>query len=653
MTKMAYQTLFEPVELGSIQLRNRIMSSGHQTTLVHEHLPTEDFFAYHVARARGGVGMVVLEAHAVHESGLLTDHTIDASTDDIISTYEPFVETIHEEDTQILAQLFHGGRERYAGEYAPPALSASDKPTDRLHVIPRPMETDEVYEMIDSFADAAVRIEQAGLNGVEIVGSHSYLPAQFWSPNVNDRDDEFGGSLAARCRFTGEIVERIRDRTDDDFAVGLRLSAEERSEQGLSFNETLPIVEHIDDVVDLDYWSIVVGSSSTQEGCSYIVPPATESETVTRSPAAVIDQTVDAPIIVTSRINTPEKATRMIDETGAKVVGMTRALIADPDLPRKTKTGEDDVIPCVACNQGCIGRYQEGLPIRCTINPVTGREAEYADIDTATESKSVIVVGGGPAGLVAAITAGERGHDVTLVEASGELGGQVTAYADLDHRGRYEDWLNTLEDRLEKYGIEVRLHTTFTAADADDYDADAILLAMGAEGRVPDIPIDDSVTTYTAIEALETDDPFGESVLVSDWDGNEAALDVAAEAVGVAADVEVVTNAYTAGESVQQYIQNSLLGELYANDVSLTPHHCVDAVKDDNVIIQNIFNDERDHRTGVDTVVFAHGGNADYDLYRALADHDVAIHRIGDCWAPRSLDEAVWEAFNTATSLSH
>jgi 2,4-dienoyl-CoA reductase-like NADH-dependent reductase (Old Yellow Enzyme family)/thioredoxin reductase len=648
---MKLDTIFESTELGPTQLSNRIMSSGHQTTHVHNHLPTEDFFEYHLARARGGVGLVVLEAHAVHESGLLTEHTIDASSDEIISAYESFVETMHEEGTRIFAQLFHGGRERYAGEYAPPAISASDEPTDRLHVVPRPMETDEVYEMIDSFADAAVRLEQAGLDGVEIVGSHSYLPAQFWSPNVNSRDDEFSGDLASRCQFTTEIVERIRDRTNNDFAVGLRLSAEERSEQGLSFDDTLPIVEYIDSAVDLDYWSIVVGSSSTQEGSSYIVPPATESETVTRSPAAVIDQTVNAPIIVTSRINTPEKAIEMIDETGAKVVGMTRALIADPDLPRKTKAGEDDIIPCVACNQGCIGRYQEGLEIRCTINPVTGREAEYANIDTIDDSKSVIVVGGGPAGLVAATTAGERNHDVTLIEASSELGGQVTSYADLDHRGRYEDWLDTLEGRLEKFDVEVSMQTRFTAEDTDNYDADAIVLATGADGRVPDVPIDDSMMTYTAAETLEANDPFGESVLVSDWDGNKAALDVATEAVAADANVEVVTNAYTAGESVQQYIQNSLLGELYAENVRLTPHYRVDAVEDDSVVVQNIFNDERERRTGIDTVVFAHGGETDYDLYRELTNHEVTIHRIGDCWAPRSLDEAVWEAFDTATTL--
>ncbi|MFC5277985.1 FAD-dependent oxidoreductase [Halorubrum rubrum] len=649
---MEYAPLFDPTRLGSIQLPNRIMSSGHQTTLVDEYLPTDAFFEYHLERARGGAGLVVLEAHAVHESGLLTDHTIDASTDDIVETYEPFAEAMHMAGTRLLAQLFHGGRERYAGEYAPPALSASDEPTDRLNVIPRPMETAEVYEMIDAFADAAVRMEQAGLDGVEIVGSHSYLPAQFWSPNVNNRDDEFGGTLENRCRFTVAIADRIRQHTGDDFVVGIRISAEERSEQGLSFEETLPIIEHIDDVATLDYWSIVVGSSSTQEGCSYIVPPATESETVTQSPATVIDQTVDGETIVTSRINTPEKAIRMLTETGADVVGMTRALIADPELPAKTKAGEwDDVIPCVACNQGCIGRYQEGLPIRCTINPVTGREAEYSDLDSVTTPKSILVVGGGPAGLVTATTAAERGHDVTLLEATSDLGGQVTAYADLDHRGRYQDWLATLTSRLDDHDVTVELDTQFDPDDVAAYDPDELVLATGATGRRPDIPVAGSVSSCTAIEALRADDPFGDEVLVADWDGNEAALDVASEAINAGADVEIVTAAYTPGESVQQYIQNTLLGDLYSEGVILTPHHRVDAVEADEIVLQNVFNDDRERRDSVDTVVFAHGGNADYEQYRALSGTDVSIHRVGDCWAPRSLDEAVWEAFETATEL--
>ncbi|GAA0477712.1 FAD-dependent oxidoreductase (plasmid) [Halococcus dombrowskii] len=644
--------LFQSTELGPVQLPNRIMSSGHQTTLVRDHLPTDDFSAYHLARAKGGAGLVVLEAHAVHESGLLNDHTIDASTDAIVDAHKPFTEAMHNADTRVMVQLFHGGRERYAGEYAPPALSASDKPTDRLHVIPRPLETAEVYEMIDAFADAATRMEQAGLDGVEVVGSHTYLPAQFWSPNVNERDDEFGGSLEDRCRFTTEIVERIRKRTSDEFAVGIRLSAEERSEEGLSFDETLPIIEHIDDSTSPDYWSVVVGSSSTQEGCSYIVPPATESEAVTRSPAAVIDQATTGSTIVTSRINTPEKATQMLAETGADVVGMTRALIADPELPRKTKDDNwNDVIPCVACNQGCIGRYQEELPIRCTINPITGREAEYSDHNPVMDPKSILVVGGGPAGLVAATTAAERDHDVTLLEAAGELGGQVTSYADLDHRGRYQDWLETLNARLNKFDVTVELNMPFAPDDVDEYNPDELILATGAKGRVPEIPISDELATYTAAEALLADEPFGEAVLVSDWDGNEAALDVAIQATKAGAEVEVVTSAYTPGESVQQYIQNSLLGELYAADVTMTPHHQIDAVETEEIILQNIFNDERTRRTGVDTVVFAHGGETNYDMYRTLMDSDVSVHRIGDSWAPRTLDEAVWEAFKTATEL--
>ena len=651
---MDHDTLFEPTELGSVQLRNRIMSSGHQTTLVHDHLPTEDFFAYHLARARGGTGLVVLEAHAVHESGLLTDHTIDASNESIVDTYKPFVSEMHDEGTRVVAQLFHGGRERYAGEYAPPAPSASDEPTDRLNVVPRPMETEEVEEMIDAFVDAAVRMETAGLDGVEIVGSHNYLPAQFWSTNVNDRDDRFGGSLAARCRFTTEIIDRIRERTGDGFGVGLRLSAEERSEKGLSFEEMLPIIEHLDASSDLDYWSIVVGSSSTQQGCSYIVPPATESETVTRSPARVIDDMVDPPIIVTSRINTPSKASRMVAETGAEVVGMTRALIADPDLPAKTRAGEEsDILPCVACNQGCIGRYQEGLPIRCTVNPVTGRESDYRDVPGADPERDVLVVGGGPAGLVTAATAAERGHHVTLLEATDTLGGQVSAYADLDHRGRYDDWLRHLSDRLDNAGVSVKLNTTFEPGDLDSYAADAVVLATGSTGRVPDIPVSDEMSTHAAVEALADDSVFasGESVLLSDWEGSEASLDAAIAASEAGADVEIATAAYSPGESVQQYIQNALLGELYEAGVTFTPHHRLAAVDEESVVLKNLFNDAEERRTDVDTVVFSHRGEADYELYREVVDEDVDVHRVGDCWAPRSLDEAVWEGFETATEL--
>ena len=647
---MSYETLLSPASLGPVDLRNRVMSSGHQTTLVEDYAPTEAFFAYHRARAEGGVGLIVLEAHAVHESGLLTSHTVDASRDDIVDAYRPFAEDLHDLGTRVFCQLFHGGRERYAGEYAPPAPAPSDVPTDRLQVVPRPMETDEVWEMVEAFAAAAERLERAGLDGVEVVGSHSYLPAQFWSPKLNDREDEFGGDRESRCRFAVEVVERIRDRTGEDFAVGVRLSAEEKHDRGLSVEETLPIVEHIEDRADPDYWSVVVGSSATHRGCSYIVPPSTNDESVVATPGEAVRAVVDGPLILTSRIDRPAKGESLVSEGPADVVGMTRALIADPDIPRKAAEGrEAEILPCVACNQGCIGRYQEGLPIRCTMNPVTGREREYRDLGAAEDPKHVVVVGGGPAGLVAASTAGKRGHDVTLYEADEALGGQVRRYADLDHRGAFDDWVETMAGELDREGVEVRLGTPFDPDDADP-GVETYLLATGSDGRVPEIPIDDERTTTTAVEALADPDELGDSVLVSDWDGNWTALDLAVE-LAPEHDVEVVTGAYTAGESVQQYRQNTLLERLDERGVTLTPHHRVRAVREGAVVLENLFSERTERRTGVDTVAFAHGGETDYGLFRELdaAGHDV--ERVGDCWAPRSLDEAVWEGFEAAVEL--
>lgn len=648
---MGLSTLFSPTNLGPVRLRNRIMSSGHQTTLVENYLPTEDFFQYHLARARGGVGLVVLEAHAVHESGLLTDYTIDASDDALIPSYRQFTKEMHTAGSRVFVQLFHGGREVYEGKYAPPAPAPSDVPTDRLHVIPRPMTTEEVYEMIEAYADAAIRLESAGIDGVEVVGSHGYLPAQFWSSHVNDRTDEFGGNLSNRCRFTTEIVRQIEERTSDDFAVGIRLSAEERHKNGLSLEETLPIIEEIDTTVEVDYWSVVVGSSSSHRSCRYIVPPAMNDATLVRNPGEAVADIVDVPLILTSRIDTPEVAEKMLAEGPADVVGMTRAHIADPELPNKVQKGDTaDVTPCVACNQGCIGRYQDGLPIRCTINPVTGREAKYGQIDSVDQTKSILVVGGGPAGLVVSTTAASRGHNVTLVEKTGRLGGQVQLYDDLNHRGRYERWIDVLTHRLNEHNVDVGLHTTFDPGMLDEYDVDEVVLATGSRGRIPDIPIDDA-TVLTARAALREPDRVAGSVLISDWEGNEAALDVSTLLVNAGHEVEVISAAYTAGEAAQQYIQNDLLGDLDAAGATLTPNHRVSHVSGTEVTIENIHTDQPKTRTGVDTVVFAHGGKADYGIFEQMVKYDIPIHRIGDCWAPRSLDEAVWEAFETAVEL--
>ena len=653
--------LFDGIDIGPVSLENRIMSSGHQTTLVSDHLPTDEFEEYHLSRARGGAGLIVLEAHAVDESGLLTSHTIDASGDEIVDAYEPFADAIHEEGTALFAQLFHGGRERYADGYAPPAPAPSDVPTDRLQVIPRSLGTEEVYDLIDSFAAAAERMERAGLDGVEIVGSHGYLPAQFWSPHVNNRDDEFGGDLEARCRFTTEIVDAIRDRTGAEFAVGVRLSAEERHRRGLALEDTMQIVERIDGSCDLDYWSVVVGSSSTPRSCRYIVPPATESDEIVRHPGEAIKRIVEKPVIVTSRIDTPEKGVDLLEETSVDVVGMTRAMIADPAMPRKARDGaEEPITPCVACNQGCIGRYQDGLSIRCTVNPETGRETEFADVSTADEPKRVVVVGGGPAGLTCAAAAAEPGHDVTLFERADELGGQVRAYADLPHRGAFDDWISVLEARLENRGVDVRTGETFDPETLESRSGpleiggttvDDIVLATGATGRVPDIPIDDDVPVYTPTDVLRnTDRVRGDNVLVADWDGNQAALDVATVCSDRAADVELVTGAYAPGENVQQYIRNDLLGQLDEQGVRVTAGHRVAAIADD-VVLENVFNERRERRGDIDAVVFSHGGRAASELHAAVEELDVSAHRVGDCWAPRSLDEAVREGYETGVGL--
>jgi 2,4-dienoyl-CoA reductase-like NADH-dependent reductase (Old Yellow Enzyme family) len=650
---MDYSTLLSPVDVGSVTLRNRVMSSGHQTTLVEDNLPTDDFRAYHLARARGGAGLVVFEAHAVQSREEMHGTVLDAGTDAIIPEYEPLVAAMHEEGCRVFAQLLEDGREQPRSGYDRPAVAPSDAPTERYHVVPRPMTTEEVYGMVESYADAAVRMAEAGLDGVEIGGSHGYLVAQFWSEHVNDRDDEFGGDLAARCRFATAIVDRIKERAGDDFVVGMRASLGERHERGLTLAETLDVVEEIDGATDLDYWSFVVGSSSTYRSSQFIVPPANTTSEVVTDPVAAVDDRVSGRVIVTSRIDSPERAERTLTERPVDVVGMTRAMIADPNLVDKTREGaRDDVTPCVACNQGCIGRYHEGLSIRCTVNPVTGRERTYThgEVEPAATPKSLLVVGGGPAGVVAASTAARRGHDVTLLEAEDELGGQVRRYADLPHRGRFEAWLSLETDRLHDAGVTIETGQPFEPTDLDPDATDVVVLATGARGRIPDIPISDDADVLTAREALDDPARVGDRVVVSDWDGRKPALDVA-EVLVADHDVEVVTETYAPGESVQQYTRSNLLGDLDAAGCTFTPRHRVAAVDGGTVELRNLFSEGTTVREGVDTAVFAHRGKASTDLYDALRETPVAVTRVGDCWAPRSLDEAVWEAFETATSL--
>jgi 2,4-dienoyl-CoA reductase-like NADH-dependent reductase (Old Yellow Enzyme family) len=604
---MALERLFSPLELGPVELANRIVSTAHQTTLVHDNRPIDDFIAYHEARARGGVGLIVLEATAVHPSGLLTSHTLGGYLPEIVDGYRRVAAAVQPHGTRVFVQLLHGGREQIAGPPRPPALAPSPVPSPRFHAEPRALRAAEIEELIAGYARCAELAASAGLDGIEISAAHRYLVEQFLDPELNLREDEWREG----SRFLAAVLGAVRAAAPG-LCVGVRLSADSP--------RALTIATLAEDG-GADYLSFALGDSSTYLGSTGIVPPPPVEE------AAIGRLTFESrvPRIATSRVVDVEKAEQLLADGRAEAIGMTRALIADPELPRKAREGRlSQVVRCIGCN-ACIAHYHAGTPLRCAVNPRTGRELQLGPPLAPGGRRRVVVVGGGPAGIAAAIEAGSAGHEVVLLEQSDHLGGQIALAGTAP--GGHELARSFLEDagrRLAEAVVDVRLGT----AGPGELEADGFVLATGAAplrrgGRL------------TAWDVLAGDMPDGESVLVVDWGGDVSGLDAAEVLAAGGKRVTLAVASVALGELVHQYRRNLYLQRLYRAGVEILHHHELD----DDGRLRNVFAPELAADVAADDVVLALG-RVPVEVDAPLG---VPCERAGDCLSPRSLEEAVLE----------
>ncbi|MDX6552317.1 MAG: hypothetical protein QOH74_805, partial [Gaiellales bacterium] len=319
--------LFSPLRLGPVTIPNRIVSTSHQTTLVHDHLPTDEMIAYHSARAEGGAGMICIEATAIHHTGLLTAHTVGGYLPDIVPVYRRLADAVHAHGTRLVVQLFHGGREVIASPPRPAAVAPSSVPSARFKMEPRALTRREIAEMIDGYRQAAAFAAEGGLDGVEVCAGFGYLPTQFLSRHANLRTDEYGGSFENRMRFLREVCEAMREGMGPDGIVGCRLTDEAPSWDGNTVDDLARAAGALARNGLIDYLSVALGTSSTMRGSSWIVPPAPVEHDAIAPFARRMKQAVDVPVIATGRILEPADADRLISDGVCDACGMTRALI--------------------------------------------------------------------------------------------------------------------------------------------------------------------------------------------------------------------------------------------------------------------------------------------------------------------------------------
>lgn len=475
----AFPTLFSPARIGALELPNRVIMAPMGSNYADdEHCVTDRLIAFHVARARGGVGLQIVEHTAVHPLGLTDANMLAVYDDAMIPGLRRLTEAVHAAGGRIALQLQHGGRQANADVIGRRPLSPSTVAV-MGGAQPAKMTVEQIYEAVEAFGEGARRAMEAGFDGIEVHMAHGYLGCSFLSPLLNRRDDDWGGDTVRRTRFAREVRRAIVERCGADFPCWCRISATEFIEGGTDLEESRRFAPLL---VEAGYQALHV-SAAIGETARWASAPSQVPPGHLLPYAAGIREVVNVPVIGVGRILTPEQAEAALREGRCDLVALGRALLADPDWPRKAAGGRaDEIIPCIGCNQGCLQRsYSHGL-MQCSANPWTGREVDWPGYPTeprARSRKRVLVVGAGPGGMQAAVVAAHRGHEVTLQEQADEVGGAFRLATRVPGKQEYAGILRWQREELERLGVRVELRTRATGESVLDLDPDLAIIATG------------------------------------------------------------------------------------------------------------------------------------------------------------------------------
>lgn len=635
--------LMSDITIRGMSIRNRILSTGHQTYLADKGLPGDDFIAYHEARAKGGAGLIITEAARFHPTAISDAPDLHILSDEAIPAFARLTQAVHRHGARIIGQLSHTGRvtRRVQGGLRGIVHAPSSVPSGRFTVVPREMTTALVEDIVAAAIAGGARYHKAGYDGVELMASHGLLFAQFLNPRVNRRTDKYGGTLENRMRALADTFRGIRAAVGNDMVLGLRISSEELEPDGLERDEAIEICRILADEGLVDYINTTIGSMAGLGGSIHVVPPMEIEPGYVARNAQTLRDAITVPVFVAGRINDPQLGERIIASGQADMVAMTRALITDPDLPAKVKAGDPDRIrACIGCNQACIGHMHAGYRISCIQTPSSGRELRMPVATRAATPKTVMVVGGGPAGLRAAITAAEDGHSVSLHEAGPVLGGQVLLAQALPDRAEFGGLVTNLLAELSRHDIDVTLNSRVTADTIRAAHPDMVILATGSTMLPPDVEGEGHVLTA---EDVLTGANTGSRVLVADWGCDWVGIGLAMRLAGDGCHVRLAVTGTCAGEVLPPYLRNHWIGRLHEAGVEVIPFARIYGVDDDTAYLLHAISDQPVICEGVDTVVVANGRLARTSLEEDLAGTGIPVVTVGDCNTARTAEEAIYE----------
>ncbi len=660
MTALSH--LFSPISIGNCEIRNRILISGHLTGFADNGMPSERHLRYYEARAKGGVGLIIQEAVPVSPHGYLLPTAVQGWNDAIIPGLKRISDAVHAQGAKLFCQAWHNGNENHSYISKVHSQSCSDVPSCGVGEVPAAMTEKDIVEVIQMYVDFALRLKEGGYDGVELHFAHGYLPQQFLSPYVNNREDQYGGSLENRMRFGMELIDGVRKAVGSDFVVGLRTSADELVPGGLALDDMKEIATVWDRTGQIDFLDVSIGNYKT---LAPIVAPMMIQAGAFVYAAAQLRQEVEVPVFAAIRINDPVMANDIIQNNEADMVVMTRASLCDPEMANKAKEGRiDDIRLCVGCNEGCWEHALRGMPITCAQNPEAGNEGTLG-IAPAEETKKVMVVGGGVAGMEAAITAKKRGHDVTLYEKGEHLGGALLIASRAPARSDLEQVIRYREHELKRLGVNVKMGTRVTVDLVEGEKPDVVIIATGATtvndpslaivGMEASIEIEEGAHVVTAEDVLEGKVETGDKVVIADLQPYMKGLVTAEVLADQGKETTLIMPYGLRLLSPSPYDMDNATFTIQvinttAKKVKRISDFAVKKALPGKVIIRNHFTEEEEE-LDTDTLVLSFWRKSDCALFHELEGKVTQLYRIGDCVSPRRYIDAVDEGYQIGCKI--
>jgi len=638
--------LFSPIQIGNMTSPNRLLMSAMSINfgVDEDGFVNEQLTEYFVARAKGGVGMMLVGGGAVHPTGLELPNLPKLWNDNCIPSLKKMVAAVKPYDTRFGVQLMHGGRQSYHdSKVAPSPIPAPAV----VKGIPKELTIPEIQELVQAFGDSARRCREAGFEFIEIHGAHGYLINQFLSLNSNKRTDEYGcASFENRSRFLMELFRDIRKKCGADFPVGIRMNGQDYIKDGLTLDDAL----HLAPILEKEGAAYLHVSAGVYGSTQLTIPSMYVEHGCFVHLAEAVKKKVSIPVVTVGRIKDPRMADQIIADGKADVVALGRSVIADPDYPNKAKSGAfADIRPCMGCCLGCIHAVLALEPGSCVVNPEVGREYQLKNEKKPERIRKVLVVGAGPSGMAAARILAMRGHQVTICEKQDKFGGVLRLAAKAPGRGEVGDVLKFLERELEKYKVPVLFSTELNAELLDELRPEIVILATGS---LPEMPIikglfQTKMELMTVTDVMAGEAEAGEKVIV--LGGGQAGMVLADFLAEKGKEVALLNRKPHFGEEMSANDRFYLRERLKRDSVKLYKKVSVQAFSADGVTFRS--DNTPVTLQGFDTVVLSEKMNSVRDAMQILKGRDAEVHLIGDAKTPRSLMFCMSEAEEIARSL--